>query len=197
MKKMKLLFLVLTFMVCFTGCGKVKTTVLSDNIKKIELTGNLVTYQAYFHNVIEYDKEAGSGVSHLFEKDRKLFAEYTGTIKYGINLSKVKIDVDGNDINVFIPKAMVIGDPNVDRDDFVSDNFIESKDSVLNRNKITADDSNAAFEAAQKEMKESASQDEELLSLAQKRAKVIIEENIKQFSGLSENSYTINWEYEQ
>lgn len=196
MKKMKLLFTLLLITI-LSGCGKAQEVNLSENIKKIELTGNLVTYQAYYHNVLEYEKNPGSGIQHLFEKKRTLFAEYTGTIKYGINLSKVQIEVNGNNINVFIPKATIIGEPNVDKDDFKTENFIESKDGVINKNPLTVNDSNDAFNKAQQEIKSNAIKDEELLSLAQKRAKVIIEENIDQFSGLSKSEYTINWEYEQ
>lgn len=197
MKKIKVLIAITLSVICLTGCGENNIDKLSENIKKIELTGNLVTYQAYYHNVVEYDKKAGSGIAHLLEKDRKLFAEYTGTIKYGINLSRVKIDVKGNQINVFIPKATIIGEPNVDKDDFKAENFIESKDGLVNKNPITVEDSSAAFDEAQKSMKEKAENDVELLSMAQKRAKVVIEENINQFSGISEKKYTINWEYEQ
>ncbi len=196
MKKIKLLF-ALFILIILTGCGKDKEINLSENIQKIELTGNLVTYQAYYHNVLEYEKEPSSGIQHLFEKKRTLFAEYMGTIKYGINLSKVKIEVNGNNINVFIPKATIIGEPNVDKDDFKPENFIESKDGILNKNPLTVNDSNDAFNKAQQEIKDNAAKDEKLILLAQKRAKVIIEENIDQFSGLSKDEYTINWEYEQ
>lgn len=195
MRKRNLIICLLIVTLCLTGCDSGKIENLSENIKKMELTGNLVTYEAYFHNIIEIEKEAGSGITHLFEKDRKLFAEYTGTIKLGIDMSKVKIEVKGNEINVTIPKAKVIGEPNVDKEDFKDENFIESKEG-LNKNPITANDSAAAFDKAQKNMKEDASSDESLLNIAQKRAKVLIEENINQFSGISEKKYTISWEYE-
>ncbi len=195
MKKIYILMTIMFSLLCLTGCNdKYKT--LSENMKKIELTGNLVTYQAYYHNVLEYDKKAGTGILNIFEKDRRLFAEYTGTIKYGINLSRVKIDVKGKNINVFIPKAMVIGEPNVDRDDFKEENFIESKDSWINANPITADDIAEAFDIAQQEMKATAEQNDEVLLMAQKRAKVVLEENIHALSGLSKDEYNINWELE-
>ena len=181
---------------CLTGCGKGNIKDLSENIKKMELTGNLVTYKAYYHNVVEYEKEKGSGITHLFEKDRKMFIEYTGTIKLGINLTDVKIDVNDDEINVFVPMAKVIGEPNVDKNNFKEENFIESKEGI-NKNKITADDSAEVFNKAQKSIKENASKDKELLSLAQKRARVILEESIKEFSQIDEKKYTINWEYGQ
>lgn len=196
MKKIFIVMSIIFSTLCLTGCNNKKNDKLAENIKRMELTGNLVTYKAYYHNVVEYEKKAGSGITHLLEKDRKLFAEYTGTIKLGIDLSKVKIDVKGNEINVFIPKAIIIGEPNVDKDDFNAENFIESKDG-LNKNKITVEDASAAFDEAQENIKEITYDDNELLSLAQKRAKVIIEENIKQFSEISEDKYVIVWEYQQ
>lgn len=196
MKKIKIILTIFFITLCLTGCNKGKIEDLKENISKIELTGNLVTYKAYYHNVAEYDKKAGTGITHIFEKDRKMFIEYTGTIKLGIDLSQVRIDVKGNEVNVFLPKAKIIGEPNVDKDDFKAENFIESKDGI-NKNEITIEDASAAFDKAQQNMKDSASQDSELLSLAQQRAKVIIEENIRQFSKLKDNQYTISWEYGQ
>ena len=98
MKKLILLITIILSMTLLTGCGKDKYEVMSENLAKMELTGNLVTYQAYYHNVLEYKKDAGSGLAHIFERDRKMFAEYTGTIKLGVNLSKVKVDVVGDKI---------------------------------------------------------------------------------------------------
>ncbi len=197
MRKRIVIISIVLFAFCLTGCGKNSNQVLTENMKKIELTGNLVTYQAYYHNVIEYDKPVGAGITHLLEKERKLFAEYTGTIRLGINLSKVRIEMKKNSINVFIPKAKIIGEPNVNKDDFDANNFIESKDSWINSNPITADDSSSAFDKAQKEMKEIAMNDEELLSQTQQRAKILIEEKIIQLSGLNRKDLNIMWEYEQ
>ena len=196
MKKIIIVMTLIITALCLTGCGKGNIKDLSENIKKMELTGNLVTYKAYYHNVVEYEKEKGSGITHLFEKDRKMFIEYTGTIKLGINLTDVKIDVNDDEINVFVPMAKVIGEPNVDKNNFKEENFIESKEG-LNKNKITADDSAEVFNKAQKSIKENASKDKELLSLAQKRARVILEESINEFSQIDEKKYTINWEYGQ
>lgn len=191
MKKVSKFIVILSMIIMLSACDN-KNETLSENIKKLELTGNLVTYEAYFHNVLETTKDSDS----IFKKDRKLFAEYTGTIKLGIDLSKVKIDVQGDTINVLIPKAKIIGEPNVDESDFKKEKFIESEDGFLIKNPITGDDISKAFDDAQNEMKKSAESDEQLLSTAQTRAKIIIEESINQFAGLSSNDYTINWEFE-
>ena len=60
-----------------------------------------------------------------------------------------------------------------------------------------ADDSASEFDKAQKEMKEVAMNDEELLSQAQQRAKILIEEKIIQLSSLNRKDLNIVWEYEQ
>lgn len=191
MKKVSKYIVILSMIIMLSACDN-KNETLSENIKKLELTGNLVTYEAYFHNVLETTKDSDS----IFKKDRKLFAEYTGTIKLGIDLSKVKIDVQGNTINVLIPKAKIIGEPNVDENDFKKEKFIELEDGFLIKNPITGDDISKAFDDAQSEMKKSAESDEQLLSTAQTRAKIIIEESINQFAGISSKDYTINWEFE-
>ena len=191
MKKVSKFIVILSMIIMLSACDN-KNETLSENIKKLELTGNLVTYEAYFHNVLETTKDSNS----IFKKDRKLFAEYTGTIKLGIDLSKVKIDVQGDTINVLIPKAKIIGEPNVDESDFKKEKFIESEDGFLIKKPITGDDISKAFDDAQSEMKKSAESDEQLLSTAQTRAKIIIEESINQFAGLSSKDYTINWEFE-
>lgn len=191
MKKVSKYIVILSMIIMLSACDN-KNETLSENIKKLELTGNLVTYEAYFHNVLETTKDSDS----IFKKNRKLFAEYTGTIKLGIDLSKVKIDVQGDTINVLIPKAKIIGEPNVDESDFKKEKFIESEDGFLIKNPITGDDISKAFDDAQSEMKKSAESDEQLLSTAQTRAKIIIEESINQFAGISSKDYTINWEFE-
>lgn len=197
MKKIVFNVGIILAMFVLTGCGKNEDyESLSENVKRLELTGNLVTYEAYYHNVLEFEKEAGKGITHVFEKDRKLFAEYTGTIKLGIDLNKVKVEINGKEINVKIPAAKIIGQPNVDKDDFKKEKFIESEEGFINKNPINGDDISKAFDDAQAAMKKYAEDDEELLAIAQKRAKIIIEENINQFSGMKPSDYTINWEYE-
>ena len=194
MKKTNLFIIVLCIMVLtLTGCGTDKTKILNENMKKIDFTGDLITYQAYYHNIIEYDKQKDS----FLEKNRKLFAEYTATVDLGIDMEKVIVtQKDENTINVFLPKAKIINGPNISKEDFDENKFIESSDNLIFKNNIDANDSTNAVMQAQKEMKEAVNKDEELLDLARIRAKIIVEENIRQVIGLSDNAYSITWEYE-
>lgn len=185
------------FVLCLTGCGKDNIEDLEKNLSKIELTGDLVTLETYYHNVAEVQKEAGSGITHWFEKDRKLWIEYTGIVKIGIDMSRVKIEAEGDQITVYIPKAEIIGKPDVLDEEFSKESFIDSEDGLINKNKITVEDSTEAMKVAQDTMTENVKKDTQLLKTAQKRAKNLIEEYINQFSGISETMYTIKWEYEE
>ena len=196
MKKIYIIISIL-FLSFLTGCDKNNVENLEQNLSKMELSGNLVTLETYYHNVAELEKEAGSGILHWFEKDRKLWIEYTGTVKLGIDMSKVKINTKGNKITVFIPKAEMIGEPGVLTEDFNENSFIYSEDGIINKNKITAEDAAKAMAYAQKATAEKVQENTHSLKLAQMRAKNLIEEYINQFSGISKDAYTINWKYEE
>lgn len=185
------------FILFLTGCSKNSVDDLEKNLSKIELTGDLVTLETYYHNVAEVEKEAGTGITHWFEKDRKLWIEYTGIVKIGIDMSKVKIETNGNKITVYIPKAEIISKPDVLDEEFSKESFIDSQDGLINKNKITVEDSTKAMKVAQDLMTENVKNDTQLLKIAQKRARNLIEEYINQFSGISNKLYTIKWEYEE
>lgn len=197
MKKIFITILLVSLIAVVPGCGNRKVKVTSESFKKMELTGNLVTHVAYFHNVLEYNKDKGKGLDGFLEKDRRMFVEYTGTVKLGIDLKEVHIDDVDNGIKVFVPKAKIIGDPNIDDKDFSDKKFIESNDAFFNKNPITNDDVSEAMDKAQKEVRKNTLKDEDSLALAQKRAKVLIEEKLCQFSGLEIDDLNITWEYGQ
>ena len=55
MKKVSKFIVILSMIIMLSACDN-KNETLSENIKKLELTGNLVTYEAYFHNVLKLRK---------------------------------------------------------------------------------------------------------------------------------------------
>lgn len=196
MKKILFISCIVLVSFCVTACGN-STESLEESINNIKLESNLVSYDALYHNVIEYEKKAGPGFTHLFEKNRKMFVEYTGTIEMGIDLSKVKMTVVDNQVNVFVPKAEVIGEPDVDYSQFNEKCFIENKDGLINKNPITLDDSSNAFQKAQNNMKQFALSDKNILNQVQVRAQLILEEMIKNIVPIDESKYSINWELEK
>ena len=194
MKKFIYIMIPLLTLVCLTGCQQSDAKNVEKSMSKIELTGNLVTLEAYYHNVADYEKKAEGGIIHLFDKDRTLWIEYTGTVKLGIDLSKVKIKPNGNQITVIIP-ATEIFDVNINEKELSKNVFIVDKDGLFNGNKLTMEDSANAVKEAQDTMKENVQNDTQLLNNAQRRAKNLVEGYIEQLSGISSKLYTINWEY--
>lgn len=201
MKKFIYIIVLILIILCLIGFGlysnKNNVKNLEKNISKIELSGDLVTLETYYHNVAEVEKDAGSGIAHWFEKNRKLWIEYTGIVKIGIDMSNVEINTNDSQITVFIPKAKIIGKPDVLNEDFSKGSFIDSEDGLLNKNKITAEESTEAMKLAQNTMQDSVKNDSQLLNTAQRRAKNLIEEYITQISGISNDLYNIKWEYEK
>ena len=195
MKKIINFSVILLSILILTGCGKNKTQNLEKNLSNIQLTGDLVVQKVYYHNVAEYTKEKDSGLLHIFDKDRELWVEYTGTVELGIDLTKVKIETKGNKVEVFVPKTKILT-PSIEQKGKDSFKIYDSKDGLLNGNNLTMTDSTKAVKEAQQEMLDTVKKDTQLLRTAQLRAKNLIEKRIAIFSELDESEYTISWTYE-
>ena len=135
-----------------------------------------------------------TGIWHFGEKDRQFWIEYTGTVKLGIDMSKVQMKVNGTDVTVTIPEAEV-QQVNVDDDSYNSDSYIFSEDGI-NKNEITAEDATGAVENARNEMIKTAEENTALLVNAQERAKKMIENYIMQLGETTGTEYQITWKYE-
>ena len=81
-----------------SGCGKsedkeaAKST--EPDIMQVRSICKLATVECYYHNVAKSEKPAGTGIWHFGEKDRQFWIEYTGTVKLGIDMSKVQMKVN-------------------------------------------------------------------------------------------------------
>lgn len=162
------------------------------DLSQIRSICELATLECYYHNVAKSTKTKGSGLSHLGEKERAFWIEYTGVAKIGIDMSEVKMIVDGTNVKITIPKASLI---NYKVKSISEDNYIFSEDSWFNKNPISAEEQTEAVDQAQKEMKSSVESNTSLFVRAQDRAKVLIENYIIRLGEASGVSYQIEWEY--
>ena len=198
MKKLVSTFLAVIFsLTMFTGCGSSEQdsekVVAEPDIEQVKSICNLATVECYYHNVAKSTKIAESGLTHIGEKDRDFWIQYTGIAKLGIDMSKVKMEIKGNKITVTLPKAKVMG-LTIDKDSLNKEDYITSEDG-FNSNEITADDQTAAIDAAQNEMKVTVQSNSTLLENARDRAKRLIENYIQQLENASGKEYKINWDY--
>ena len=146
--------------------------VLEPDLAQIRSICDLATLECYYHNVAKSTKEKGSGLAHLGEKERKFWIEYTGVVKIGIEMSDVKMDVNGTSVQITIPRAKIF-QPEVKTIDV--DDYIATSDSWFNKNQITAEEQTQAVNEAQDEMVAAVEKNKTLLAGAQERAKTLIE----------------------
>lgn len=192
MKKFFALFLTTLFMLC-TGCGGKVQEESSVSIQPQEAQMRsiceLATLQCYYHNVAKYNEKDASGAL-WWKKDRNFWIEYSGTVTIGIDVSKLKIEVDDEIINISLPPAEVQGCI-VDENSLTEDSFIVAKDSA----DVNAEHQTAAFAEAQEKMKQAAESDTTLLENARQRAQQLLENYINNLGEYVGKGYEINWIY--
>ena len=182
--------------VVLTGCGKQETVQMPEpKIEQVRSICNLATVQCYYHNVAKSEKKAEKGLTHLGEKDRKFWIEYTGIANLGIDVAEVQMNVDGTEIEVTLPEAKLLN-ISIDRKTLNEDSYISSADG-LNKNEITAEDQTAAINQAQQEMQKTVAANTTLLLNAQNRAKKLIENYIVQLGEAAGVEYHITWKYSE
>jgi len=191
MKKCK--YIILSLIICLCLCGCEKETGKIPDLAQIKSICNLATLEAYYHNVAKYTKEAESGITHLFEKDREMWIEYTGKAKIGIDMSDVTMEIKENKVKIYIPNAKLLS---IDIGKIDKDSYITNDDSWLNKNEFTPEEETKAINKAQEKMKEHVESNSQLLLQAQTRAKDLIEEYIIQLGKLSNIEYEIEWIYD-
>ena len=172
---------------------KQQTTASPPDLSQIRNICELATLECYFRNVAKSVKEKGTGVSHWGEKDRTFWIEYTGIAKIGIDMAKVTMQVDGNNVIITLPEAEILS---YKVDEITENSYITSPDSWFNKNPITAEEQTAAVEQAQAEMKSNVENNSALFIRAQDRAKKLIENYITQLGEASGVEYQIIWKYE-
>ncbi len=188
--KRKLLSLILLVYTCLMLTGCQEKIVAQPDIEQIRSICNLATLECYYHNVAKAEKEGS-----WLKKDRKLWIEYTGTAKIGIDMSKVGMVVEGTQVTVTLPNAELL-EIGIYKEDLNEDSYILSSDGLIS-NKITAEDQSEAINVAQNKMSETVSNNKTLLVNARDRAKKMIENHINKLGELSGNVYEIKWVYSE
>lgn len=182
---------ILLLIVCsLFGCRK-KSAAAEPDISQIRSICDLATLDCYYHNVAKSEKDPGDGISHIGEKQRKFWIEYTGVMRLGIDMSKVNMTVNGENIKISIPEAEVLGE-RIDQTTLNEDSYIASDDG-FNKNKISAKNQTDAINEAQDEMEKTVKDNSALLLSAQNRAQMLIENYINQLGKASGIDYNITW----
>ena len=162
-----------------------------SNFDKIESISKLATIETYYHNVATKEEEA-NGLGKLFFNMgyKKIWIEYEGTVKFGIDAKKVKIGKPNSNgvVKVYVPKAEIIGEPNIIKnklgDPITDTGFLTS---------VSPKEKTDAIAYAQEKMVETAEQDTQTKILAEQRARELIKNYIIETGkGLGEE-YTVEF----
>lgn len=174
--KFVILFVILFLCVLFFP-SRLPVIFSKNNYSKIERISNLATVEAYYHNVASKEVDATT-LGKIFGNIgyKRYWVEYDGTVQFGINAKEVRIEKPNLNgvVKVYLPKATILGTPVI----------IENKvgDPITDTGFLTtipASDKTEAIANAQKQLEEKASQDDELLNLANERARMFFKNYIE------------------
>ena len=173
MKKTITLLLILASMVILiSGCQAKETQLepespIAFNISENQLQSicRLDTLKCYYNNVAKTTLEGS-----FFQKDSKLWIEYSGAVDMGVDFSKVKLEIDDNKLIITMPNAKVF---NVNDPEIGDNSYYFSQKGIFSAN--IAEESTT------------------LLQTAKARAKVLIENYVHQMDELAGTEHTIVW----
>ncbi len=186
MRKVIITLLAIITVLCLPSCQKKESGQL--NVEDIRAICELSTVKCYYNNVGEYKKSK----DNIFQKDRKMWIEYEGIAVLGVDMSKLEIEVNGNNVNIKMPEAEILSiHPN--RATLNEKSYVVSSDGWLFKNKITTEDQEAGITQGEEEMKKAIKGNAALFLMAETKAKNLIENYITEISKAIGTEYTINW----
>ncbi len=168
------------------GCAQEEQPDLSGYRRIAELA----TLDCTYHNVAEIYNDGTDIIFGINVGYKKVWFEYDGRIKVGIDASKVKVDgPDPNGIvTIAIPEAEVLGLPDVDVASF-SDLYYDK--GLLTP--ITTDEQAEALKAAQDNMVQSVESNAQIMTRSKDRAKELLEQYVKNVGEAIGKTYEVRF----
>ena len=190
-KKVISSLLIVMMALALAGCSakgdtEEKVTKLSES--QMQAVCELATLECYYHNTAKMESEKDV---LWWSTSKKLWVEYSGIVRVGVDISKLKMDVSGNEVTITIPDAKVIS-CKVDESSLSPDTFY-SETSGLGSGDVGGEDQSKAFAAAQEGMQAAAESDTALLLQAKLRAQTLLENYVKNIGDITGTEYTVKW----
>lgn len=163
----------------------------TETFSEIRNICELATLKCYYHNVATYEKKPDAlFAGGLFQYGyKKMWFEYSGTVRIGVDFSQVRIEQPGagHVVRIHIPEAKILS---VSCD---TESFSEPLEETGVLTSITFDDRAAAFAEAQNTMSQAAAENTSLLTQARERTRRIIAEYIRTVGRQNNIDYQIEW----
>ena len=150
----------------------------------------LATFECTYHNVAKIEKNSSRFLFIDIPDWKQEWFEYSATVDFGIDASAVEISKpdEGGTVTITLPQAQVLGEPNIKA---------ETMSDPIDNNgwfiKVTADERKEALTLAQLETYERACADDTMLAAARDRAKVLLEQYVKNVGANLGEAYTVKW----
>ncbi len=194
MNKKKFLPAMLFFVIllALAGCGAKEAEQEASpeiSISEMRLVCELATLECYYHNTAKLDSEK----KVLFwNTSKKLWIEYSGIAKLGVDVSKLDMKVDGTTVTIVMPDAEIL-ECKVDETSLSEESFY-SETTGLGSGKVGAKEQTEAFAEAQAQMQTEVENDETLFIQAKDRAKLLLENYVKNIGDAIGVAYEVRWD---
>lgn len=159
------------------------------NISQLQSVCELATLECYYHNTAKLNSQSRV---LFWNTSKKLWIEYSGIVKIGVDISKLDMKIKGHVVTIALPDAKIFS-CKVDETS-LSKETIYTEQKGLGGSKVNAEDQSKAFEEAQKNMLETVLKDETLLLQAKERAQALLANYVKSIGDAIGVEYEVQWE---
>ena len=173
-----------------TACGKAEAPVLPvPQEGQMKAICQLAVLECEYHNLAKFEQKDASKFLWMI-KDKRFWVEYSATAVLGINADQVSMELQGDVVNITLPKAQVL-DCKVNGDSLSKDSYIVDKDSAP----VTAQDEVYAFQEAQDGLQKTVEADNNMMNLAQTRVEDLLRNYVNSLAKATGTEYQVEFHY--
>lgn len=173
-----------------TACGKAEEPALPlPQEEQVKAICQLAVLECDYHNLAKFEQKDASKFLWM-TKDKRFWVEYSATAVLGINADQVSMELQGDVVNITLPKAQVL-DCEVNGDSLSKDSYIVDKASAP----VTAEDEVYAFQEAQDGLQKTVEADNNMMNLAQKRAEELLRNYVNSLAKATGTEYRVEFHY--
>ena len=173
-----------------TACGKAEEPALPlPQEEQVKTICQLAVLECEYHNLAKFEQKDASKFLWMI-KDKRFWVEYSATAVLGINADQVSMELQGDVVNITLPKAQVL-DCKVNGDSLSPDSYIVDKASAP----VTAEDEVYAFQEAQDGLQKTVEADNNMMNLAQKRAEELLRNYVNSLAKATGTEYQVEFHY--
>ena len=123
-KRISIYLCVMMLAFSFAGCTSEQSEKKPEiELQQIKSIGEFAVLECYYHNVAKSDT---TKKVLWWNTDRRLWIEYTGIVKAGVDVEKIDMKMDGNTLTISLPKAEILS-CKVDKDSLTEDSYVVEK----------------------------------------------------------------------